>query len=125
MKAIVVDDSRAVRKVLSKMLREIGFDVREAPDGKAALDSLLLDPDVGLALVDWNMPVMTGIELVEALRKDARFQRVRLMMVTSEAELSQVSRAMAAGADEYVMKPFSRDVIEDKLRLLGLTQGAA
>ena len=74
-----------------------------------------------LALVDWNMPEMSGIELVEAVRSDPAFSSLRIVMVTTETELSQVSRALEAGADEYLMKPFTRDDVVGKLELLGLS----
>ena len=121
MKALVVDDSRAMRLMLSRMLQELGFEVSRAGHGREALDHLQAHEDTDLALVDWNMPEMNGIELVEAVRSDARFANLRMMMVTTETEMSQMARALGAGANEYVMKPFTRDVIADKLRLLGLT----
>jgi two-component system chemotaxis response regulator CheY len=120
MKALVVDDSRAMRVLLSGMLRDIGFEVAEAKHGREALTHLTAHPDTRLALVDWNMPEMNGLELVEAVHGDARFGGLRLMMVTTETEMTQVTRAIAAGAHEYVMKPFTRAVIEEKLRVLGL-----
>ena len=121
MKALVVDDSRVVRMMLSQMLKDIGFaDVAQAQHGKEGLTYLTGNPDTQLALVDWNMPEMTGIELVEAVRKDSRLDRMRLMMVTTETEMAQIERALGAGANEYVMKPFTQDVIADKLRMLGL-----
>ena len=121
MKALVVDDSRAMRLMLSRMLQELGFEVSQAGHGREALSHLQAHEDTDLALVDWNMPEMNGIELVEAVRSDARFSNLRMMMVTTETEMSQMARALGAGANEYVMKPFTRDVIADKLRLLGLT----
>lgn len=127
MNAIVVDDSRAMRMLMGRLLKDIGFEVTDAGDGCQALMSLRerLDgahPDgpVQLALVDWNMPEMTGIELVEAVRADPAFAALRIVMVTTETELSQVSRALEAGADEYLMKPFTRDDVLGKLELLGL-----
>jgi two-component system chemotaxis response regulator CheY len=120
MKALVVDDSRAMRTILTKALKEAGFsDVAEAQHGKAGLDYLVSHPDTQLALVDWNMPEMTGIEMVEAVRREQALADVRLMMVTTETEMSHMQRALDAGANEYVMKPFTKDVITDKLRLLG------
>jgi len=123
MQAIVVDDSRAMRMVMGRLLRDIGFEVAEAGDGCQALESLrerLAGNPVQLALVDWNMPEMSGIELVEAVRSDPVFAPLRIVMVTTETELSQVSRALDAGADEYLMKPFTRDDVVGKLELLGL-----
>jgi two-component system chemotaxis response regulator CheY len=121
--AIVVDDSRAMRMLMGRLLTDIGFEVAEAGDGCQALDSLrerLAQNPVQLALVDWNMPEMSGIELVEAVRADPAFAALRIVMVTTETELSQVTRALDAGADEYLMKPFTRDDVVGKLELLGL-----
>lgn len=122
MKALVVDDSRTMRCVLGRMLRDSGFTVAEAAHGREALTHLYEHADVDVALVDWNMPEMTGVELIEMVRRDPRFDRLRLMMVTTETEMSQLQRALNAGANEYVMKPFTEDVIVGKLRLLGLVQ---
>ena len=123
MQAIVVDDSRAMRMLMGRLLKDIGFEVDEAGDGSEALgrlrERLSADP-VQLALVDWNMPEMSGIELVEAVRSDPAFSSLRIVMVTTETELSQVMRALDAGADEYLMKPFTRDDVVGKLELLGL-----
>ncbi len=120
MKALVVDDSRVMRMLLSQMLKEVGFsDVAQAQHGREGLTHLTGNPDVQLALVDWNMPEMSGIEMVEAVRKESSLNATKLMMVTTESELSQVERALTLGANEYVMKPFTKDVITDKLRLLG------
>ncbi|HEY4410231.1 MAG TPA: response regulator [Acidimicrobiia bacterium] len=123
MQAMVVDDSRAMRMLMGRLLKDIGFEVAEAGDGSEALDSLrerLAGNPVQLALVDWNMPEMSGIELVEAVRSDPAFAGLRIVMVTTETELSQVTRALDAGADEYLMKPFTRDDVVGKLELLGL-----
>jgi two-component system chemotaxis response regulator CheY len=127
MQAMVVDDSRAMRMLMARLLKDIGFAVDEAGDGSQALERLRerlgpASPDgpVQLALVDWNMPEMSGIELVEAVRGDPAFSSLRIVMVTTETELSQVARALEAGADEYLMKPFTRDDVVGKLELLGL-----
>jgi len=120
-KALVVDDSRAVRMILSKTLRELGFEVVQAANGLEALDVMARDGEsVQLALVDWNMPEMSGIELVRRLRAQSRYDRLQLMMVTTETEIERITAALEAGANEYIMKPFSREVVEDKLRLLGV-----
>lgn len=124
MQAIVVDDSRAMRMLMGRLLKDVGFEVDEAGDGCQALDRLrerLAKDPVQLALVDWNMPEMSGIELVEAVRSDPAFAALRIVMVTTETELSQVTRALEAGADEYLMKPFTRDDVVGKLELLGLS----
>lgn len=118
-RALVVDDSRVMRTMLRRLLERRGFDVVEAENGKAALDRLALMRIPDLALVDWNMPEMNGIDLISALRLDHNYDRMLVMMVTTETEMSQVQRAMSAGANEYVMKPFSEDILSDKLALLG------
>jgi two-component system chemotaxis response regulator CheY len=122
-KALVVDDSRSVRIILSRMLKELGWEVVQASNGQEALDAMALQgPSVELALVDWNMPVMTGLEFVRQLRTEPLYRDVRLMMITTETEIEQVSLALDAGANEYMMKPFTREAVEDKLRLLGVIQ---
>lgn len=120
MRALIVDDSRATRSVIKKILTEVGFEVFEAAHGVEALQRLkdLGRPDV--LLVDWNMPEMNGYDLVCAVRGDHQYDKVPLMMVTSETEMSQMARALQAGANEYVMKPFTKEAIADKLALLGL-----
>jgi two-component system, chemotaxis family, chemotaxis protein CheY len=126
MNALIVDDSRAIRRILSGMLTDIGFAVAEASHGKEALAHLQAHATSPsrphLVLVDWNMPEMNGLELVQAVRRDDRFASIPLMMVTTETEMAQVLRALEAGAQEYVMKPFTKEVIEEKLRVLGLAR---
>ncbi len=127
MKALVVDDSRAIRVILGQMLGDLGYEVAEARHGREALLHLQTHTDTALALIDWNMPEMNGLELVQAVHADPRLAEVRLMMVTTETEMSQMARAIEAGAHEYVMKPFTKSVIDAKLQILGLpsSQGAA
>lgn len=112
--------------MLKRMLAEAGFDeLYEAGDGKEALQRLdeIGAPDV--ILVDWNMPEMNGLDLVRAVRGDADRRDVPIVMVTTETEINQVVRALAAGANEYVMKPFTQEIITDKLDLLGINEGNA
>jgi two-component system, chemotaxis family, chemotaxis protein CheY len=119
-KALVVDDSRAMRTILSQSLKEAGFaDVSQAANGREGYEFLVGHPDTELCLVDWNMPEMTGIQMVEAVRKEEALGSVRIMMVTTETEAAHMQRAIEAGANEYVMKPFTKDVIAQKLRVLG------
>jgi len=120
MRVLVIDDSRAMRAILSKIMSELGFDVVTAADGREGLDRLGEDDGIGVALVDWNLPGMNGCEFVQAVRKDSAWDDVRLIMVTTETERENVRLAMDAGADEYVMKPFTRDVLLEKLAFLGL-----
>lgn len=119
-RALVVDDSRAMRMIVGQILRGLGFDVVEAGHGEEGLVRLKVSRDTRLVMVDWNMPVMDGLEFVRAVRSDRAFDDLRIVLVSTETEAAQVGRALAAGANEYVMKPFTRDVIEGKLRLLGL-----
>lgn len=118
LQAMVVDDSKAIRMILSRSLSELGYEVFSASDGAEALT--LMRDGISLILVDWNMPRMNGLEFVRQLRAEPRYSPVTVMMVTTETEVEQMVKAIEAGANEYVMKPFTREIIEDKLRLLGL-----
>ncbi|MEE8606257.1 MAG: response regulator [Nitrospiraceae bacterium] len=122
MRALVVDDSRATRTILRQILKEIGFEVSEAGHGREALERLKEIGTPDLALVDWNMPEMDGFEFIRAVRADHAYDSMRLMMVTTETEMEQVAKALEAGANEYVMKPFTKDVILEKLDLLGIAR---
>ncbi|WP_426511234.1 response regulator [Dactylosporangium sp. McL0621] len=119
--AMVIDDSRAMRGILRRILLPLGFEVREAAHGKDALDQIWNDDlKPALALIDWNMPEMNGLEFVMAVRKQKHLRQMTLMMVTTESEHGQIVRALAAGAHEYVIKPFTAEAIVDKLTYLGL-----
>jgi two-component system chemotaxis response regulator CheY len=118
MRALVIDDSRAIRAIIRNILVEVGLEVIEAGNGREGLDQMQRSPDVELVLVDWNMPVMNGLEFIQALRALRAFDRVRIMMVTTETEIEQVTRALNAGANEYLMKPFTKDVLVAKLSML-------
>ena len=120
MLALVIDDSRAMRMILKRMLLGLGFEVVEAADGQQALDLVAAGPVPDLATIDWNMPVMNGLEFVTAVRADRANRAMTLMMVTTESEHGQIVRALAAGAHEYVIKPFTEDAIAEKLTLLGI-----
>jgi two-component system, chemotaxis family, chemotaxis protein CheY len=120
---LVVDDSRATRAILRRMLEADGCRVREAGDGLEALAALEADPSVDVALVDWNMPNLDGLGLVRAVRARADWARIRLLMVTAQADMAQVIEALEEGADEYAMKPFDAAVIRHKLALLGVGHG--
>jgi two-component system chemotaxis response regulator CheY len=120
---MVVDDSRAMRMILRKTLAEIGYDVCDAGNGQEALTLLETEgPSLSLMLVDWNMPVMCGLDLVKATRSDARYSKIVMIMVTTETEIQHISQALEAGANEYVMKPFTKEVLQDKLRSMNLAQ---
>ena len=124
MRALVIDDSRAMRRIVGTILKDFGYEVREAGDGRQALDLLQEGtaeewvPD--LCCIDWNMPVMDGLQFVFAVRANPAYRQVTLMMVTTESETGQIVKALAAGAHEYLIKPFTADALRDKLALLGL-----
>lgn len=121
MKALVVDDSKTMRALLRRALAEQGFgEVREACNGREALQSLEKDGAPDLLVLDWNMPVMNGYETLCAVRSNPAFTSLRVVMVTTECEPVQVLRALQAGADEYLMKPFTRDALQSKLQLIGV-----
>jgi two-component system, chemotaxis family, chemotaxis protein CheY len=121
MLALVIDDSRTMRSIIRRIVVERGFDVVEAADGRAALDVLVASERVpDLALIDWNMPVMDGLEFVRQVRDRQEWRAITLVMVTTESEHAQVVRALAAGAHDYIIKPFTPDAIAEKLQWLGL-----
>lgn len=120
MRALVIDDSRAMRTILTRMMSGLGYEVEAVGDGQEALEAMKRGPKPDLCLVDWNMPVMNGLEFIMAVRKEREWRDVTLMMVTTEAEQANIVRALAAGAHEYVTKPFTTDIIEGKLAMLGL-----
>lgn len=124
MQALVVDDSRAMRTILGKIVTSLGFEVITAVHGKDALEQLTAGARPQLMLLDWNMPEMNGYELLQAVRRDPAHAATKIIMVTTETEMAQVQNALAAGANEYVMKPFTSEVIYEKLCLLGLAGGA-
>lgn len=123
LRALLIDDSRAMRILLGNHVRNLGFEVAEAENGREALALLSDGTRVDFALVDWNMPVMNGLEFIKAVRGSGELSHMRLLVVTSETEADKVIAAMMAGADEYLMKPFSRDSLSSKLEMLGLFQG--
>jgi two-component system, chemotaxis family, chemotaxis protein CheY len=120
MRALVVDDSSAMRAMLRMALKKQGFDVAEARHGLDALSVLAASEVFDLILIDWNMPEMDGFALLRRIRAEARHNPTQIMMVTTETGMDQMSEALAAGANDYIMKPFTFDVVSDKLRLVGL-----
>lgn len=123
--AIVIDDSSAMRMILKRIATNLGFHVTLAENGQDALDKMeTADHAFDVALIDWNMPIMNGLEFIQAVRDDPRYGDVTLMMVTTESEQSQMVRALAAGAHEYLIKPFTPDAVAEKLELLGLINPA-
>ncbi|MGA3240107.1 MAG: response regulator [Bryobacteraceae bacterium] len=120
-KALVVDDSKAVRMILAKTLKELGFEVREAANGREALEVIEVEKTaVTLVLADWNMPEIDGLELLKRLRRKPELASLVVVMVTTETELGQMAAALEAGANEYIMKPFTKDILIEKLQLVGM-----
>lgn len=120
-KALVVDDSRAVRMLLTRTLKQIGYEVQEAANGREALEVIEAgDGAVGLVLADWNMPEINGLDLLKRLRQNPAFSSLKVVMVTTETEIDRIAEALEAGANEYVMKPFTQDILVEKLQLAGI-----
>ena len=120
MRALVIDDSRAMRAILKKIMTEASFEVIEACHGREALEKLEDEGGADVALVDWNLPEMSGLQFVQAVRSNPDYESTRLIMVTTEIEREQMAKALDAGADEYIMKPFTKEAILDKLVMVGL-----
>lgn len=120
-KALVVDDSKAVRMILAKILKELGYEVREAENGRGALEVIEAEKNaVALVLADWNMPEINGLDLLKRLRQNPELSSLVVVMVTTETGLDQMMAALEAGANEYVMKPFTKDILVEKLQLAGI-----
>jgi two-component system chemotaxis response regulator CheY len=116
---LVVDDSRVVRRVARQIVEDLGFSCIEAEDGQQALDrSREAMPDV--VLLDWNMPVMNGLEYLQALRKEPEGGEPLVVFCTTENDMSKITEALGAGANEYIMKPFDSDIIQAKFEQIGL-----
>lgn len=116
---LIVDDSRVVRKVAQRIIEDLGFECEEAEDGQHAFDYCEHTmPDA--VLLDWNMPVMSGIEFLEKLRGLENGAHPKIILCTTENDVAHLQRAVNAGADEYVMKPFNSDILESKFKQIGL-----
>ena len=120
MRALLVDDSRTMRRIVAGMLEGLGYEVAQAGHGAEGLETLRSGSVPDLMCIDWNMPVMDGLELVSAIRANPAWNGVTVMMMTSQVEHDQVVRALTAGAQEYLMKPFNAEALRDKLAQLGL-----
>ena len=120
-KALVVDDSKTIRIILGRILKGLGYEVCEAGNGKEALKIMESEKAaVNLVLADWNMPEMNGLELLKQLRQDPGLASLKVIMVTTETELDHMVSALEAGANEYIMKPFTKEILKEKLELLGI-----
>lgn len=115
MKVLVVDDMSTMRRIIKNVLKQIGYtSVEEAPDGKEALKKLK-GGGFGLVVTDWNMPVMTGLELLKVIRADAELKILPVLMVTAEAQKENIIEAIQAGVSNYVVKPFTAEALLEKL----------
>jgi len=120
MKALTVDDSKLIRKLVADCLLGLGFEIGEASNGEEALLYLLQQGSPDLIVLDWNMPHMGGLEFLTRMRKLDRFKGIKVIMLTARNEINAVQMAMNAGANEYLMKPFSPEFLESKIRMVGL-----
>jgi len=116
---LIVDDSKIVRKVMRKIIEPLGFEISEVENGQEALD-ICKKQNFTLIMLDWNMPVMTGIEFLKALRALADIEQPQVIFCTTENEFNKIQEALISGANEYVMKPFDEEIIRGKLEQLGL-----
>lgn len=121
MRALIIDDSRAMRAIIVRILKDLGItDCVEAANGKEGLEALAAKGPFQLAMVDWHTPVMNGYEFLVAARALPAHAGMKIVMCTTETEVGHLNKALVAGADEYVMKPFTKDGLLSKLQLLGL-----
>ena len=120
MNALIIDDSRAMRRILTRIMSPLGFRVTEADNGRTGLTRLQEDGPFEVVLVDWNMPVMNGIDFVKAVRSEDQWKNQKIVMVTTETEPEQMARALMTGVDEFVMKPFTAESLVEKLRFIGV-----
>jgi two-component system chemotaxis response regulator CheY len=111
-----------MRAYLRQILGQLGYEVSDAANGRMGLEQIRQEGAPNVVLVDWNMPEMDGLEFIRAVRAEQAYRQIPIMMVTTETEMSQVVKALAAGANEYVMKPFTKEIIQEKLALLGVVQ---
>jgi len=120
---LVIDDSKPMRTFLTYIAQQMAFATFEAGDGREALDALIKnDPrePFDVALVDWDMPRMNGLEFVQTVRRNHDFAHLKLMMVTTQNAQERVAQALQAGADDFLMKPVTKEMLADKLQILGL-----
>ncbi len=120
MKMLVIDDSKAMRTFLTALAHELTFETDQAIDGQDALEHLARNSAFDVALVDWDMPRMNGLQFVQAVRAQPVYDEIKLMMVTTQTAMEKVSNALESGANDFLMKPVTKEALEEKLRVLGL-----
>lgn len=125
MKMLIIDDSKPMRTLLASMARKMSFTIWEAGDGREALDILAQnDPHepFAVAVVDWEMPCMNGLEFVRTVRRNSDLAELKLMMITAQNSMQRIAEALGAGADDFLMKPFTQEMLADKLQILGMLE---
>jgi len=125
MRALVVDDSLPARRHAGRMLADLGFEVYEAVHGEDALQTLTRLGAIELVILDWNMPYADGMWFLRAVRREARWSEVQIVMATGNSDAESVAQALGEGANEYVMKPFGPEDLRGKLEILGFSFGEA
>lgn len=116
MQVLIVDDMQTMRRIMKNVLKQIGFsNITEADDGKTALAEMK-KKQFDLVLCDWNMPEMTGIDLLKALRADDAFKSIPFVMITAEAKKENIVEAVKAGVNNYIVKPFTAETVSEKLK---------
>ncbi len=124
MKLLVVDDSSTMRRIIKNTLSRLGYeDVIEGEDGVQGWTALNENPEIGMLITDWNMPEMNGLELVKKVRADSRFTDLPIIMVTTEGGKAEVITALKAGVNNYIVKPFTPQVLKEKLAAVLGTEG--
>jgi two-component system chemotaxis response regulator CheY len=118
--ALIVDDSSTIRTILASQLEQLGFETVGVGTGEEALSVLRQGYLPALIVTDWNMPIMSGLELVAAIRSEPKLNEIKILMVTSQSSLDQIAAALDAGADEYLFKPFDEEMLRQKLEIMGL-----
>ncbi|MEK6784264.1 MAG: chemotaxis response regulator CheY [Nitrospirota bacterium] len=115
MKILVVDDMVTMRRIVKNILKQLGFaNIEEAENGQEGLQKLRADT-FGFVVSDWNMPVMTGIDMLRAIRADEKLKAIPVLMVTAEAQQSNLIEAVQAGVSNYIVKPFTAETMQEKL----------
>jgi len=116
MKFLVVDDSVTMRRIVSNSLKNLGYtDFVEAADGKEALDKLAVDEEINFVITDWNMPVLSGLELIKAIRSDDKYSHLPVLMVTTRGVKEDIIEALSAKVNNYIVKPFTPQILKEKI----------
>jgi len=125
MKVLVVDDSSTMRRIIVNTLARLGYkDIAQGADGVEAWEAMQNNPDIGVVITDWNMPNMNGLELVKKIRAEDKYADIPIIMVTTEGGKAEVITALKAGVNNYIVKPFTPQVLKEKLQaVLGINEG--